>query len=107
MNVTRPQPAPHRHRPAVTPFVPFQPFQIRVTKRDQRCQKVPAGELRPFHSEVRCSAGVPACGFAGRPARCVFGTGELDAATIANYKTPMENPRGILTVNENVNALSL
>ena len=56
MNASNPQPPPERHLLAVSPFVPFQQFQNRVTKRDKRCQKVPESDIRSFHL-FQCSAG--------------------------------------------------
>jgi hypothetical protein len=60
MNCSRPQPVSGLHHLAVTPFVPFRLFLHGATKRDERCQKVPAHDLPLF---LPRSADLLVCGF--------------------------------------------
>ena len=58
MKASNPQPLPELNLLVVSPFVPFLHFQNRVTKRDNRCQKVPESDIR---SSLVTSGHLPGC----------------------------------------------
>ena len=94
MNVSNPQPLPELHLLAVSPFVPFQHFQNRVTKRDKTCQKVPESDIRSFLSG---GADFLVCGFTGlsSPVFPRGGTGDWKVARTRR----LESRRCVITVN--------